>query len=116
MALGLGFIVVGRAKLTNNPASLWVKMFAELGPGLWFQYLTGYLQIAGGILVLWPRTADVGAAVLACTMAGAMIAHLFLLPTGIGGAVFPAAVLLVIAVATWRRRHPPTRSSPMTLR
>lgn len=116
IALGVGFIVLGRAKLTDNPASLWVKMFVELGAAPWFQYFTGYMQMAGGVLILWPRTADLGAAALACTMIGAVMAHLFFLDTGIGGAIFPAAILVVIAVAVWKRRNPPPQTAPVTLR
>lgn len=105
-ALGLGFIVLGNAKLTESPNSLWVKMFHQLGAGQWFQYFTGYMQIAGGLLMLIPRTYYVGAGLLACTMVGAVAAHLFFLPTGVGGALFPAAILGAIAVAVWRRRNP----------
>jgi hypothetical protein len=43
---------------------------------------------------------------------GAVVAHLFFLLTGFGGAIFPGAILVVIAVVTWKRRNPP----PVTLR
>jgi len=106
VTLAIGFVLVGRAKLTDDPSSLWVKMFIKLGAGAWFQYLTGYLQISGGLLILWRRTSDYGAALLACTMIGAVAAHLLFLE-GVGGAVFPGAILIAIGVEVWKRHHPP---------
>jgi hypothetical protein len=37
--------------------SYWIKLFTDIGFGLWFMYLTGTLQIIGGLLMIVPRTA-----------------------------------------------------------
>jgi hypothetical protein len=53
------------------------------------------------VLLLVPKTAGIGAAVLAATMAGAVEMHLFL----IGGSPLPALLLLLITgVVAWHRR------------
>jgi hypothetical protein len=81
-----------------------VVTFERIGLGLWFMTLTGALQALAGALLLIPRTALAGALLAAATMAGAIVAHLTVLD-GIGGAVFPGAILVCLAaVATKARR------------
>jgi uncharacterized membrane protein YphA (DoxX/SURF4 family) len=108
---------VGYEKLSPWPGSYWVTLFAELGFGEWFMYFTGAIQVLGAILVLVPRTSLIGAALTGATMVGAIICHLAILDTGIGGAVFPAVFLgLVIASARRRLKGPPTDAEPVNLR
>jgi putative oxidoreductase len=83
--------------------SMWVRLFAQIGFGEWFRYLTGAIQVVGGALFLLPRTRYVGAALTGGTMVGAVLVHLFILPTGIGGAIIPFALLMFIIVVTLRR-------------
>ena len=101
ISAGLLFIAVGFTKF--NPHSYWVKLFAEIGLGDWFRYLTGALQVSGGLLFLVRRTVLAGAVVTGCTMAGAIFVHMFVLDTGFGGAVFPLALLIFIVVVAARR-------------
>jgi putative oxidoreductase len=108
---------VGYEKLSPTQGSYWLTLFAEIGFGEWFMYFTGAIQVLGAILVLIPRTAVLGAALVGSTMIGAIVCHLVLLDTGIGGAVFPAAFLgLVIAAARRRLKGPPASSEPVNLR
>jgi uncharacterized membrane protein YphA (DoxX/SURF4 family) len=101
ISAGLVFLGVGLTKFQSD--SIWVRLFAQIGLGDWFRYLTGALQVAGGLLFMMPRTAY-GAAVLAGgTMAGAVFVHLFVLHTGVGGAIVPF-VLLVFVLAVAARR------------
>ena len=95
------FIGVGAAKFQAQ--SMWVAMFDQIGLGNWFRYLTGALQVTGGVLFLTPRTAPIGAAIAGSTMAGAVAVHLFVLSTGIGGAVIPFALLVFALVVGLRR-------------
>jgi len=53
--------------------------FDKIGWGQWVRYVTGMMQVTGGVLVLIPRTLAVGAAMLACTMVGATIVDVFVL-------------------------------------
>jgi hypothetical protein len=49
-------------------------------------------------------------------MVGAILTHLFLLDTGIGGAVLPAAFLVLIAAAVGRRFSDRSGAQPLDLR
>lgn len=95
------FIGVGATKFQSN--TMWVPMFAEIGLGNWFRYLTGAIQVMGGLLFLTPRTASLGAVLAGGTMAGAIVVHLFVLPTGLGGAIIPLLLLIFALVVGLRR-------------
>ncbi len=87
------------AKLAG--AALMVATFERIGLGQGFRYFTGGLEVVCAVLLLIPRTAAAGAALLAATMLGAIATHLFI----IGGSPAPAFVLLVItATIAWKRR------------
>src|SRR5262245_33705385 len=96
ISAGVVFLVVGLAKFQTQ--SIWVRIFAEIGFGDWFRYLTGALQCTAGLLMLVPPTMRAGAALAGCTMAGAVAVHLFVLDTGVGGAIIPAIILGFLAV------------------
>jgi hypothetical protein len=95
------FLGVGLAKFSAD--SYWVSLFADIGLGSWFRHLTGALQVAGGLLFLIPRTVHAAAVLAGGTMAGAVVVHLLVLDTGIGGAIFPLALLVFIAVVATHR-------------
>jgi uncharacterized membrane protein YphA (DoxX/SURF4 family) len=93
------FLAAGGSKLAAAPEI--VEMFAKLGAGQWFRYLTGVLEVLGAVALLVPRTAFYGAVLLAVVMAGAIVTHLAVL----GGSPIPALVLLVIVgTIAWLRR------------
>ena len=101
IGVALLFINVGASKLSAD--GMWVRLFAQIGLGQWLRYLTGILQVGGAILLLIPRTTTVGAAMLACTMLGAVLVQLFVLHTGFM-AIVPAALLVIvvaIGAARW---------------
>lgn len=64
-----------------------LDQFARMGAGPWFRYLVGALELAGAVGLLIPRLSALAALGLAGVMAGAVVAHLFVLP--------PVAVALV---------------------
>ena len=99
ISAGLLFLAVGLTKFNNRS---WVGLFADIGFGDWFRYLTGAIQSSAGLLLLVPRTTKVGAALAGCTMAGAIGVHLFLLDTGVGGAIIPAFFLALLAAVGLR--------------
>ena len=94
-------LVVGVDKLSTNPHGPWVKMFETIGLGQWLRYLTGALQISGGLLFLFIPTMTIGALLLGATMVGATIAQIFFLHSP-GSAVIPLALLGLI-VTVWFR-------------
>ena len=95
------FLAAAAAKLTGQP--MMIDVFARLGLGQGFRYVTAIVEVIGGVGLLIPRFAGKAALLLAVTMAFAVLAHL----TVIGGNPVPAIVLLVLtsAVAWVRRRE-----------
>ena len=80
--------------------AMMVETFDKIGMGQWFRYVTGGIEIVSAILLLIPRLTPVGAALLVCTMTGAVLTHLVL----IGGSPVPAFVLgCFAAIILWGR-------------
>ena len=102
-AIALAFASFGVEKLFG---SNWVPLFAQIGLGQWFRYFTGAVQLTGSALLLIPRTARVGAALIGCTMLGAMFVHMFVLHAG-ANAIIPAALLGLVIAAGWKGRGEP---------
>lgn len=97
--IALAFVAAGGAKLAGAPPM--VQIFEAIGIGQWFRFLTGALEIVGGILVLLPRASRYGATLLACVMTGAIITHVFV----IGGNPVPAAILFTLnLIVLWLGR------------
>lgn len=95
------FLAAAAAKLTSQP--MMVDVFARLGLGQGFRYVTAAVEVIGGVGLLVPRFAGKAALLLAVTMTFAVLAHL----TVIGGNPGPAILLLVLtgAIAWVRRRE-----------
>lgn len=89
--VAFAFVFAGGAKLIGLPVM--VEVFDHVGLGQWFRYVTGGIEVAGGILVLSARYAGAAALLLAATMVGAVAAHLTVVP----GSPLPAAVLLALS-------------------
>jgi putative oxidoreductase len=87
------FLLAGTLKLTGN--ALMVQEFGVIGLGQWFRYLTGTIEVVSAVLLLIPSVAAYGAAALAVTMIGAILAHLFI----IGGSPL-VPILLLASTAT----------------
>jgi putative oxidoreductase len=56
--VALPFLVFGLEKFGKDPHS--VRMFGEIGWGVWFRYFTGVVEVLGAALVMVPRLALVG--------------------------------------------------------
>jgi putative oxidoreductase len=97
--LALVFVFIGLSKFNSDPRGEWFQIFAKIGLGQWFRYFTGAMQIMGALLMLTPWTLTVGAALLACTMIGAVVVDVFVAPVAIF-AIVPLA-LLGMVVAVW---------------
>jgi uncharacterized membrane protein YphA (DoxX/SURF4 family) len=99
IAAAMLFIMAGSAKLADDPAM--VQVFGAIGVGQWFRYLTGAIEVVGGVLLLVPSLAAWAALALAVTMIGAVATHLFVT----GGSAASAVVLLaVLAIVAWARK------------
>jgi putative oxidoreductase len=97
--LSLVFVFIGTSKFNNDPRGEWVQIFDKIGFGQWFRYFTGGMQVVGALLMLTPWTLTAGAAMLAATMVGAVVADVFVAPVAIF-AIVPLALLGMI-VAVW---------------
>ena len=101
VALATVYLLIGKSKF--DPHGMYVRIFDQIGFGDWCRYLTGTLQIAGSILVLIPKTFLAGILILACTMAGALLAWIFFLGSP-GTALIPGVLCGVILVIGWTGR------------
>jgi putative oxidoreductase len=86
-----------------STSRLWTTVFARIGFGQWFRYATGAIEVAGSLLLLIPRATTLAVALLACTMVGALLTHVFVMGVG------PASVIVVmllgaLLVIGWRGR------------
>jgi uncharacterized membrane protein YphA (DoxX/SURF4 family) len=93
------FLMAGGSKLAG--AAPMVAMFATIGIGQWFRYLTGTIEVVSAVLLLIPSLAFFGAAALASTMAGAIFTHLFIIG---GNPAVPIVLLAITAIVAWVRR------------
>ncbi|MFI5782362.1 DoxX family protein [Nocardia sp. NPDC051570] len=95
IVLGVFFLVAsGLPKLVGQSDA--VRIFHEIGWGDWFRYLTGVVEVSGGLGLLIPRLSGLAAAGLSITMVCAAATQAFVLgaPTM---SVFPLALAVLFA-------------------
>ena len=93
------FLLAGTLKLTGLPME--VQLFSAVGIGQWFRYVTGSLEVLGALLLIVPGKTAFGAVLLACVMAGAVVAHLTVLHTA---PTAPLVLFALTALIAWGRR------------
>ena len=71
IVLGAMFIMAGGAKLMGQHSQ--VEHFAQWGYPLWFLYLTGIIEVGGGICLFIPKVQFYGIVVLSITMVGCSV-------------------------------------------
>lgn len=100
--LALFFIIASAApKLLGAHAA--VESFDTIGWGQWFRYLTGVVELAGGLGLLVRRLTGPAAAGLTITMVCAALTQIFLLGAP-ALAPFPLVLAVVFAWIAWQRR------------
>ena len=99
IALAAMFLFAGGSKLVGT--AMMVDLFAAIGLGQWFRYVTGAIEISAAVALLIPSAALFGAILLIPTMLGAAAANLFLGQSP----VVPLVLLLVAAAVAWARRN-----------
>ena len=93
----VAFMIAGA---TKHAGAIDLATFEKIGLGQWFRYFVGGLEMIGAILIVVPRVAALGAAVLTITMIAAIGTHLFI----VGRPPISAIVLLVLTAAiAWYR-------------
>ncbi|HEV2488211.1 MAG TPA: DoxX family protein [Candidatus Acidoferrales bacterium] len=97
------FLLVGTTKFGSHNG-VWVQIFASIGIGQWFRVFTGGLEILCALLLLIPRAAAIGAALLSCTMVGAFFVRVFILRGPARDDIAPLVYLALLLIVLWRRR------------
>jgi uncharacterized membrane protein YphA (DoxX/SURF4 family) len=97
--VALALVAAGAGKLLGSAAM--VALFDAVGLGQWFRYVTGALEVLGAFLLLVPGRTAFGAVLLACVMAGAVIAHFTVLHTA---ATIPLVLFVLAVLIAWGRR------------
>lgn len=108
LGVGIFFFIFGIDKFDASPHGEWVMLFHRIGIGDWFRVFTGWVEIAGAVLAVLPRTALVGNLLLAATMACASGIWIWVVHEP-GSAPIPgflALILLLIAFVRWRAIRP----------
>jgi uncharacterized membrane protein YphA (DoxX/SURF4 family) len=98
--IAVAFAIFGAEKFTDPS---WVKIFGQIGFGQWFRYLTGVVEVLGGLLVLIPWTVAAGLALLVCTMGSAALIWAFVLGQAANGII--PGVFGVGLVLFWLNRR-----------
>lgn len=93
------FAMAGISKLAG--AAQMVAMFDLIGLGQWFRYLTGGIEVVSAVLLLVPGLAAFGAALMVCTMTGAVLTHLTVVHSS---PALPFVLLVAVVVILWGRR------------
>jgi putative oxidoreductase len=105
--LAVMFLYFGASKFSPH-GLFWIELFTRIRIGQWFRYFTGSLEVICAVLLMIPRTSAIASALLACTMVGAILTHLFILRDGYA-AVFPGFPLLILIAVAWKRGLGPVR-------
>ena len=93
-----------------DDASGWARAFRFWGYPVWFRLLIGVLELMAAVLLLWPRTAAYGAAMIMVIMLGGMGTHVFVehrpsrVTSELGQLVFSSLVF----IGRWRSRIKPS--------
>jgi uncharacterized membrane protein YphA (DoxX/SURF4 family) len=102
IVLGAMFIMAGGAKLMGQHSQ--VEHFAQWGYPLWFLYLTGIIEVGGGICLFIPKAQFYGIVVLSITMVGAALTHLR--AGEMSAFPVPVVLLALLLMLAWTMRHP----------
>ena len=75
MTLMLVFVFARAGFDKFSGTSGWARAFAHWGYPAWFRVLIGAFEVSAAALLLWPRTAPVGALIIIAVMLGGMGTH-----------------------------------------
>lgn len=103
----LVFVRAGLDKFDSS--SGWARAFNVWGYPVWFRILIGVLEIGAALLLLWPRTAAYGAAIIIVVMLGGMGTHVFVehRPSRVTSELLHLIFACVVLAGRWRTRIQP---------
>jgi putative oxidoreductase len=108
----VGFVLTGLAKFR---APFWIAGFARWGYPDGFRIAIGVLEVAGGVLLLFPRTSSYAAALLGSIMIGAVVTLLLHHEPFLAPVVWGAVLAVIGGVRRPRAARPASRAVPPTL-
>lgn len=100
-------MVFVRAGLDKFDASSgWARAFNVWGYPVWFRILIGVLEIVAALLLLWPRTAAYGAAIIVIVMLGGMGTHVLVehRPSRVTSELLHLIFASAVLAGRWRTR------------
>lgn len=104
--LSIVFILAGTVKLAGHP--FMVALFDQLGFGQWLRYVTGTVELTGGLVLLRGRYQYLAALALSVIMVGATDASVVVFDRS---PIPPMLTLFALLFIAWHRR-PSDTSSP----
>ena len=96
------FVKAGGQKFSDS--SGWARAFHMWGYPVWFRILVGIAEVSAALLLLYKRTASLGAMMIVVVMLGAMATHVATnRPNQVTNEIFP--LVLATAVFLGRRKQ-----------
>jgi putative oxidoreductase len=99
LGLAILFIVAGTVKLGGLP--FMVALFRDLGFGQWLRYVTGLVELTGGLALISGRQQYLAALALAVIMVGATDASVVVFDRS---PIPPFITFLALLAIAWHRR------------
>lgn len=105
------FLKAGGQKFSDS--SGWARAFQMWGYPTWFRILIGVTEVAAAIVVLYPRTASLGAAMIIIVMLGGMATHVATgRPKQVTSEVFPLTLATLVLIGRRKQLLLPRRTDP----
>jgi len=98
-ALFLVYVFARQGLGKFDPHGGWARAFTVWHFPVWFRLAVGVAEIAAALLLLVPRTAFYGAALIAAIMIGAMLTHVYWhRPKAVTNELFPLTLAAVVMI------------------
>lgn len=116
LLFGLMFINAGLNKFFNYmpvPPDMpepTMKMFIAMTSISWLMPLIGFIEVVGGVLIIFKRTRALGAIMILPIMVGIVLTHFTVAPEGLPMALILLAILVWVIVENREKYLPMVRS------
>src|SRR4051794_2380589 len=77
IGLAAMFLMAGGSKLAG--VENMVQLYNTIGIGQWFRIVTGLIEVGSAIMLLIPALSGIAGLLLAATMLGAILTHIFII-------------------------------------
>lgn len=87
-----------------------MKMFIAMTSISWLMPLIGFIEVVGGVLIIFKRTRALGAIMILPIMVGIVLTHFTVAPEGLPMALILLAILVWVIVENREKYLPMVRS------